>query len=201
MLDKSLCYLDGRKDLWNKMLFVYPVKLSKKLKKDEIQIKAFILWATFAMDISFGPDNTEGFDNIDIYKLSLDDVDTLHHDFILALLLMFFIEHGYHSHLAATFFRIKGYECGNSFKDLGMFTNYENKLESHFIARDLCFRFSLILNRHFKPDEIINMQSVLIICYRQLLKLLKDNKAMNKIDFELLQLGFKLESKIDSIKN
>ncbi|MCZ4693571.1 hypothetical protein DWB61_00685 [Ancylomarina euxinus] len=196
--DKSLCYLDGRKDLWNKMFSVYPAEASKKLKNDELEMKAFIFWAMHAMDFCFSPDSEDGFDDIDIYKLSLEDLESFYEDLIEAFLIMFFIDYGYHPRLANTFYRIKSDKVGESFKDLSLYENYVNKAKTHFIARDLCIVFSFILDRGITFDELINLLAILEICYKQLLTLLKDDKAMRKIDFESLQLGFKLDSKITS---
>lgn len=198
MLEKSLCYLDGRKDLWNKMLIVYPAKISKELKDDELEMKAFIFWAMHVMEFCFSPDSIDGFDDIDIYELSLEDLDSFYHDIVKALLLMFFIDYGYHPRLADTFYRIKGYEWGNSFKDLGMYESFENKVKPHFIVRDLCMLFSIPLKRAVSSDELLNLLVIIEVCYKELLKYLKDDKAIREIDFEILQLGFELDSKIRS---
>ncbi|WP_294967110.1 hypothetical protein [Sulfurimonas sp.] len=195
MLEKSLCYLDGRKDLWNKMLIVYPAKISKELKEDEIEIKAFIFWTMHAMEFCFSPDSTEGFDDIDIYKLSLEDLEFFYENLIQAFLIMFFIDYGYHPRLADTYYRIRSYKVGNSFRDLGLYGNYEEKAKPHFIARDLCILFSMKLDRGIEFDELMNLRAILIICYKQLLTLLKDDKAMREIDFESIQSGFNLVGK------
>lgn len=196
MLDKSLCYLDGRKDLWNKMLIAYPARISKELKEDEIEIKAFIFLAIHAMDFCFSPDSIDGFDDIDIYKLNMEDLESFYEDLIEAFLIMFFIDYGYHPRLANTFYRIRSYKLGDSFKDLPLYENYEEKKKPHFIARDLCTRFSLNLDRGIAFDELINLLVILEVCYKQILTLLKDEKAIREIDFEILQLGFGLDSKI-----
>jgi hypothetical protein len=198
MLDKSLCYLDGRKDLWNKMLIAYPVKISKELKDDEVEIKAFIFWAMNALEFCFSPDSIDGFDNIDIYELNIEDLDSFYEIITEAFLIMFFINHGYHPRLADTFYRIKSYKVGESFKDLSLYENYENKAKTHFIARDLCTLFSYKLDRGIAFDELMNLLVILEVCYKQILTLLKDEKAMRDIDFEVLQFGFSLGSKIRS---
>lgn len=198
MLEKSLCYLDGKKDLWNRMLIVYPAKISKELNDDELEMKAFIFWAMHVMEFCFSPDSIDGFDDIDIYKLSLEDLDSFYHDITKALLLMFFIDYGYHPRLADTFYRIKGYEWGNSFKDLGMYESFENKVKPHFIVRDLCILFSGTLKRAVSSDELLNLLPIITVCYKELLKLLKDDKAMRKIDFDMLQLGYSLDNNVCS---
>ncbi len=198
MHTKSLCYLDGRKDLWNKMLIAYPARISKELKDDEIEMKAFILGAMHVIEFSFSPDSTDGFDDIDIYKLSLEDLDSFYHDIVNALLLMYFIDYGYHPRLADTFYRIKGYEWGDSFKDLGMYECFENKVKPHFIVRDLCILFSIPLKRAVSTDELLNLLAIIKVCYKHLLTFLKDEKAMRGIDFEMLQFGFGLDDKIRS---
>tara|TARA_R110001583_G_scaffold25217_4_gene91397 strand:- start:1176 stop:1772 length:597 start_codon:yes stop_codon:yes gene_type:complete len=198
MLEKSLCFLDGRKDLWNKMLIVYPAKISKELKDDELEMKAFILWAMHAIDFCFSPESIDGFDDIDIYKLSLEDLEFFYEQIILAFLIMFFIDYGYHPRLADTYLRIKDSKWTKNFKDLGMYENYENKAKPHFIARDLCILFSMKLDRGISFDELMNLRAILVICSRELLKLLKDDKAMREIDFEILQRGFGLDNKVRS---
>ncbi len=198
MLEKSLCYLDGKKDLWNRMLIAYPVKKNKELKNDELEMKAFHYWAMFVMEFCFSPDSIDGFDDIDIYELSLEDLDSMYHDVTHALLLMFFIDYGYHPRLANTFYRIKGYECGESFKDLGMYENFENKVKPHFIVRDLCILFSRTLKKSVSSYELLNLLVIIEACYKELLKYLKDEKQMREIDFELIQFGYGLDDKIRS---
>ncbi len=192
--DKSLCYLNGKKDVWNKMFAVYPAKIAKELKEDESEMKAFIFWAMHAMEFCFSPDSTEGFDDIDIYKFSLEDLEFFYENLIQAFLIMFFIDYGYHSRLADTYYRIRSYKVGNSFRDLNLYENYEEKRKPHFIARDLCILFSMKLDRGISFDELMNLRAILIVCFQELLKLLKDDKAMKSLEFESFLLGSELKN-------
>ena len=198
MLDKSLCHLDGKKDLWNKMIIVYPVKISKELKDDELEMKAFIFWAMQAIELCFSPDSIDGFDDIDIYALSPEDLECFYEEIIQALLLMFFIDYGYHHKLASTHYRTLNNKVGDSFRDLSMYKHYEKKIKPNLIARDMCILFSSILKKSITTDEILNLFLIMDACYDKLLKYLKDDKAIRGINFEVLQFGFGLDSKIMS---
>jgi hypothetical protein len=135
------------------MYTVYPTKISKELKEDETEIKVFIFWTMHAMEFCFSTDSDQGFDDIDIYKLSLDDLRMFYENLIQAFLIMFFTDYDYHSQLGATYYRIKSYTVGENFRDLNLYENFENKAKPHTIARDLCVLFSLKLDRGISFKE------------------------------------------------
>ena len=186
--------INGKANLWKRMMLDYPAKLEEQLSPEDKELQIFLYHGVHALDTCFDPSGEETIFDLDIYKI--DPVNLIHayDDIVESLLCFYFFDYGYDPHLVKRYFELKNkvhQEVGGEAYMHGKFKG-ANSVGS--ITRECFLRFSEYFNIPQEQKRINDLYAVLhVMCLRLESDLINPEEA-NIQSLCLLKEGYELDN-------
>lgn len=102
-----LSLLDGKTNLWKRLMLDYPAKLEKELTEEDEELQVFLYYSVMALDTCFEPSGEEKLFDLDVYELESINVILAYNSIVESLMCFYFLDHGYHPLLVKRFCEIR----------------------------------------------------------------------------------------------
>lgn len=190
-----LSLLDGKTNLWKRIMLEYPVKIEEQLSPEDKELKLFIYYATHAIDTCFEPAGEEKIYDLDIYSLQPIDMKKAFDMIVEALLCFYFLEHGYHHNMAERYASIREQMSYFNIKDSHLYDWYKDKLSMASITKECYWYIAAILLIPLKQDNMLNFYSILQVYYNLIKSDLKRIDKIKIVSLALTKQAYDLDNK------
>jgi len=190
-----LSLINGKSNLWKRLMLDYPAKLEKELTEEDKELQVFLFYGVMALDTCFDPTGEEKLFDLDIYQLDSIYVILAYNNMVESLLCFYFLDHGYHPNLVKRFCEIRS----NLFQESGIEESihdlYKEASSMATITRECFLSFVSYFNIPETKENALQLYCILQTFYKQIkLGLRKDDKSSTQ-DLSLLKQGYELDNK------
>ncbi|MDQ2179700.1 hypothetical protein [Marinifilum sp. D714] len=189
-----LSLLDGKTNLWKRLMLDYPAKLEKELTEEDEELQVFLYYSVMALDTCFEPSGEEKLFDLDVYQIDPVYLIFSFRDIVESLMCFYFFEHGYHPYLVKRYVEIRSKIHQGSGGEVYIKGMFEDATSVGSITRDCFLNLSEYFDIPQTDEKVIQLYCILQTYYDQIKKGLKKSDKSSTKGLSLIKYAYDMDN-------
>lgn len=190
-----LSLLDGKSNLWKRLMLDYPAKLEKELTEEDEELQVFLYNGVMALDTCFDPSGEEKLFDLDVYQIDPVYLIFSYTDIVESLMCFYFFDHGYHPYLVKRYVEIRNKLHQGDGGEIYIKGMFEDATCVGSITRDCFLRLSEYFDIPETNENALQMYCILQTYYMQIKSGLKKDDKSSTQGLSMLKLAYEQDNK------